>query len=251
MATMPRAYIDGMTKAVNQLSAAGKEQLAAQLATIDMSLPVEEVREQVIAIMQAMCGGYTDMAAMLAAEMYDGLREWELGERMGAVAESGRVPAATDGAVRAFAQKLVDDLPEQFVMLCLERLDYEIKRASAETVLINGRRDQHRPHYARVPSGAETCDFCLMLASRGFVYKSLAAASHFHSGCDCRVVPSWRAYKVEGYDPTKIFDQWQAAVDAKAEERAERSGKSVDEERKSIMATYERAATNAKKANKR
>ena len=75
MATIPRAYIDGMTKAVNQLSAAGKEQLAAQLATIDMSLPVEEVREQVIAIMQAMCGGYTDMAAMLAAEMYDGLRE--------------------------------------------------------------------------------------------------------------------------------------------------------------------------------
>ena len=109
MATIPRAYIDGMTKAVNQLSKAGQEQLAQQLAAIDMSLPVEEVREQVIAIMQSMCGGYTDMAAMLAAEMYDGLREWELGERMGAVAESGRVPAATDGAVRAFAQKLVDD----------------------------------------------------------------------------------------------------------------------------------------------
>lgn len=250
MSAIPRAYVDNMTRAVNQLSEAAQRELADRLAKVDFDQPVAKVREQVIAIMQAICGGSTDLAAMLAAEFYDGLREYEIGERMGAVAVSGRVPAATDGAVRAFAEKLVDGEPEQFVTLCQERVDYEIKRATAESVLGNGMRDRDKPRYARVPTGSETCDYCLMLASRGFVYRSLAAASHFHSGCDCRVVPSWEAHEVEGYDPEELYARWQEAVDAKAEERAERRGTSFDEERRAIMAAYERAASAAKKRNR-
>lgn len=43
--------------------------------------------------------------------------------------------------------------------------------------------------WARVPSGSDTCPFCLMLASRGFVYTSAkAAGGHYHPHCDCRVV---------------------------------------------------------------
>ena len=44
--------------------------------------------------------------------------------------------------------------------------------------------------FARIPTGAETCDFCLMLAGRGAVYASAATAgesSKFHGDCDCRV----------------------------------------------------------------
>lgn len=43
--------------------------------------------------------------------------------------------------------------------------------------------------YARIPQGAETCNFCLMLASRGFVYVTPDTASHSHRNCDCIVVP--------------------------------------------------------------
>lgn len=43
--------------------------------------------------------------------------------------------------------------------------------------------------YARIPQGAETCDFCLMLASRGFVYLTYETAdAHVHRNCDCIVV---------------------------------------------------------------
>ena len=51
--------------------------------------------------------------------------------------------------------------------------------------------------WARVLSGAENCGFCVMLASRGPVYRSAYAAQHrgkgqrensFHDHCDCAVV---------------------------------------------------------------
>lgn len=41
----------------------------------------------------------------------------------------------------------------------------------------NAARDPLRPKWARVPSGTETCQFCLMLASRGFAYTSEKSAS--------------------------------------------------------------------------
>lgn len=251
MATIPRRYIDSFTKAINLVSADSRQKLADALAAVDYTQDVATIRDEVIAIMDVYCGGSTDLAAQLAAEFYDGLREYELGERMGAVAQSGRDPAATDGAVRAFAQKLVEDKTAEFITLCLERLDYETKVAAAQTVLNNGKRDPRHPRYARVPTGAETCDFCLMLASRSFVYRNETTASHAHSGCDCRIVPSWKSMAVEGYDPDALYDQWQKAIDTKAAERAERNGTSVDEERRHIMKGYGNAAKNAKKRNKR
>lgn len=246
MAQVPREYVDRFTSALNRVSQASRERLADELASIDLFGDVAEVRARVVAVMQALCGGATDMAATLAAEFYDGLRELAIGERMGALATSGRVPAATEGAVRAFAQALVDGDQQAFADRCLERLDYEVKVAAATAVLENGRRDPAKPRFARVPSGSETCDFCLMLASRGFVYRNEVAASHAHANCDCRIVPSWRSSTVEGYDPRAIYDRWQARVDEIAEERAERNGTSVADERKAVMESYARASSAAR-----
>lgn len=243
---IPRRYVNNFTKALNAISEDMRRRLADELAAIDMTQDVATVRQQVIDIMQVYCGGATDMAAVLAAEFYDGLRKLEIGEGMGAIADSGRNPDATDGAVRAFAQKLVDGKPDEFRELCLERLDYEVKTAAERTVLINGGRDRRRPRFARVPTGNETCDFCLMLASRGFVYRSADSATHTHANCDCRIVPSWDSNEVEGYDPSAIYGRWQEQVDEMARERAERRGTSFEEERGEIMARYARAASNAR-----
>lgn len=74
--------------------------------------------------------------------------------------------------------------------------------------------------YARVPTGAETCPFCIMLASRGFVYHSEAAARHAHSGCNCVVVPCFDSYYagtsrrfsasavIEGYDLDGLYRKY-------------------------------------------
>ena len=250
MAEIPRAYVDNFTKALNKLSEDMRKRLADELAAIDLSQDVAAVREQTIAIMQAYCGGATDMVAVLASEFYSGLREIEIGEASEPLAISGRIPEATSESVRAFAQELVNGNPQGFVDKCLDRMDYEMRIAASNTVIENGKRDTRKPKFARVPTGAETCDFCLMLASRGYVYASQVGASHAHSGCDCRVVPSWGKATVQGYDPQAVHKRWQEAIDAEAKERAERNGTSIADERQRIMDRYKRAASNARAKRK-
>lgn len=247
---IPRLWVNNFTVGINVISKNAREVLERQLREIDMAQDVAAIREQVVAVMQGTCGTSTRGAAMLSAQFYDGIRQFETGSALGAVPDSGREPKATEGAVRAFAQKLVDGKQDEFVEACLQRADYEIKVAAAQTCLNNARRDPRKPRFARVPTGAETCDFCLMLASRGFVYHTEAAASHTHTSCDCRVIPSWDSYEVEGYDPKAIYDQWQDAIDAKAAERAERNGTSEAEERERIMRQYGDAARRAKRSRK-
>lgn len=83
--------------------------------------------------------------------------------------------------------------------------------------------------YARVPQGEETCDFCLMLASRGFVYLTAESAegwNHTHRNCDCIVVAGvghhdqsaartsmgdWvQDTVIEGYDRQDMLDLYSA-----------------------------------------
>lgn len=244
---IPRSYVENFTRGINTISEQARAALDSELEGIDLSGDVADVRRQVVAIMQGICGTSTDAAAQLAAQFYDGLRYYELGETMGAQPTSGREPEATDGAVRAFADKLAKGKPDAFVNLLRDRVDYEIKVAASQTCLENAKRDRRKPRFARVPTGIETCDFCLMLASRGFVYHTEAAASHAHGGCDCRIVPSWKSHEVEGYDPEAIYDQWQDAINAKAAERAERNGTSEAGELRKIMDAYGAAAAKAKR----
>ena len=130
------------------------------------------------------------------------------------MAFSGFEPGALDGAVRAFVQDIVDGKPtEQFNRKVLDRIDRDIRRAPNMAVAENVRRDPLKPRYARVPSGGETCSFCLMLASRGAVYNTPEAASHAHPGCDCRIVPSFDGgCDIEGYDPDEIYNRWQLSL---------------------------------------
>ena len=155
--------------------------------------------------------------------------------------------------MRGFVRFVLRDDVQTFNDQVLQRIDYEMKRSANMSVVENGRRDPKRVRYARVPTGAETCDFCLMLASRGFVYQSesTAGASHVHSSCDCRVVPGWDGMEVEGYDPQAIYDRWQDAIDGKARERAERKGTDFDTERAAIMRAYGDAAKRAKRAGRK
>lgn len=251
MATIPRAALDYLTSEINSISADAKARVLRVLRSISWTPEnVAECRELVLQALAQVMPTYTGLAAQASADFYDAARELSVGSSLGASAYSGYDPRKTDGAVRGFVQKIVDGKPvETFDNLVLSRVDYELRRAANYCITANGRRDQLKPKYARVPTGAETCDFCLMLASRGFVYHSVssAAVDHTHDRCDCRVVPGFSGDEVEGYDTQEIYDRWQAAMDAKARERAERNGTTESEEYAKIMQGYGRAARNAKK----
>lgn len=78
--------------------------------------------------------------------------------------------------------------------------------------------------WARVPQGAKTCAFCLMLASRDadLLYRSRRAAEKrssdgkdFHDDCNCEAVQinSWDDYP-EGYDPATYYEIYNSAANA-------------------------------------
>lgn len=94
--------------------------------------------------------------------------------------------------------------------LARDQVKRQANRAMAENCVRDGVR------YARVPRGSETCGFCVMLASRGYVYTTPEAAQHSHDGCDCKVMPGFDGAEVEGYDPDSMYDLYR-----EARERAE------------------------------
>lgn len=189
MATIPRSALDYLTLEVNALSADAQSRVLRVLESISWTPGnVAECRELVVRALAQVMPTYTGLAAQASADFYDAARELAVGERLGAQAISGYDPRKTEGAVRGFVRFVLDGRVETFNEQVLQRIDYEMKRSAGESMFANGRRDPRKPKYARVPTGSETCDFCLMLASRGFVYSSEATGGavkldHYHAGC--------------------------------------------------------------------
>lgn len=73
--------------------------------------------------------------------------------------------------------------------------------------------------YARVPTGMETCTYCMMLASRGFAYHTEESAGHAdHRGCNCLIVAGIHgSTTVESVDIDEQYRTWKelASADAK------------------------------------
>lgn len=214
MAQLPRDIVDNLTFKLNILSNAAKKAIADQIAMIQYD-SVADLRNKLIEILEPYFANATDLAAEYAAQMYNDAREYALGKRLDAIADSGRIPEATQGAIRSFVGELQNGGLERIVKLLQERIDYEIKRAAGYATSDLAMKDPAKPRFARVPTGAETCQFCIMLASRGFVYhtkKSAGALDHWHPNCDCRIVPGFQGYtKIKGYDPDELYRLWKGS----------------------------------------
>lgn len=106
-----------------------------------------------------------------------------------------------DAMVASLAGVVVDQIQKRARDVILDNLDIEYKAAVA-------RGDYKMADgigYARVPVG-DTCAFCVMMASRGFVYTSERAAltskrtgDKYHLHCDCKAVPFTHAHEIKGY----------------------------------------------------
>ena len=250
MATVPRAYLNNYDGALNDIRKRASDELRASLALVDYSAGPDSVRDAVLAIMQACCGGASQMAAAESAIFYDGLRERVVGSTMGTSIQDKRSAEGTDRAAKALLKTLFDDDDEDlFIEKCVERLDYEITAAAGRCMQYNAQNDPERPRYARIPQGDRTCDFCLMLASRGPVYhtaESAGAFEKFHLHCDCKIMPFWGSERVvterggvvrrggtsyEGYDPDAYFNQYLNIATERFRARMERAADKAHAER--------------------
>ncbi|MBQ9022232.1 MAG: hypothetical protein IJ113_09550 [Eggerthellaceae bacterium] len=215
MKPQTRKIVDSYSKAMSQLTDTSKQILQWKLDNIDWS-DITAGANEAVRIMEKHCGLSARQSASLAAKFYDGLRQQEIGERLGAEPFDGREPAATENVVRGFVNRIVDkDDVDGFNRLCGDRLDYEMHNAARNTIGHNTYRDPHKPKYAVVPSG-DCCTFCAMLASRGPVYSNPSSCENFHAHCTCSAVPTWERDKatgkyvmnIDGYDQDYYLDRY-------------------------------------------
>ncbi len=179
---------------------------------------VAEKREAAKLIMEGFVQGYDDVAAEFAAQWYDHRAEQGGARLEQAVTMTTYRPDAVDAVARYQARKLAKGGDVEFAKACGEFARNDAFRSLNETISANVGRDKDKGvRFARVPTGFETCTFCLMLASRGAVYhtrKTAGEFKHFHRRCDCKVVPSFEddadAELVEGVRPKELRERYRA-----------------------------------------
>lgn len=149
--------------------------------------------------------------------------------------EAGYIRDEVDKIVRYQAGKLKADDVDGFVTQVTKATRQLTHRAANQTVLRNGVKAGGGVRFARVLTGLDNCTFCVMLASRGFVYASDKSASlfgHNHRNCDCIVVAGPKdADSIEGFDHQALYDLWKGLEELDADESlttAEKKAKRIE-----------------------
>jgi len=176
-------------------------------------LKVWQARDAAADAISEAVGTHGDRAQALAGQLFD---EVCVGEGINATADlfDGLIDFdKMESEIYFFARNLVEGNRDGFVQQCSELAGFYMMRSAYENTMRNCH--QHNMRYARIPTGPETCPWCLMLASRGFVYYTEHdAMAGCHRHCDCVAVPGRGGYsfndatQVEGYDPDAYYQLW-------------------------------------------
>lgn len=217
-------------------------------SALDMSGDPVRIRNLLLDVFPDLVTSYGDTAAVLGADWYDLLRN--VPASAGAFRAVTARPAPTEQAQKAarwgIGPLFVEDPTTALAQLrgSLQRL---VMQPGRDAVWDSAALDPVRTGVARVPSGTDTCSFCVMLASRGPIYQSQVNAEivvgrgsnrtgydaagkrlsggigggvkargnqslgkKFHDDCDCAsvVVRSPADYPA-GYDPDHYLDLYQ------------------------------------------
>ena len=188
------------------------EKVASFIETHDCSTP--EGMKLLIDYSHAVATKYGEGAAELSCQMLDAVAE----------ASGVYVPAAEPAATATYGEiaktiygTMASTKDPKAIGAAVGR---SVKLASVDTLQQNALRDG--AEWAWIPQG-DTCPFCLMLASRGWVKASKKAiknghAEHIHNNCDCTYCVRYDGETtVEGYDPDALYDEYKNAGDTKWE----------------------------------
>lgn len=204
--------VETLRAANAELSRLVEAELSDFFASMSGASP-EAVRDALLEVVPALVSEYGDVAATASAEWFE--QVYGSPARLAAPLPS----SAVQQGVRFAAGHLWTPEPAAIVGLLATQVDKWVKQPGRDTIARSAERDGLR--WARVPSGAKTCAWCLVLASRDAVYLTERSAtkgangSDYHGKCDCVAVPmeSVDDYP-EGYDPGGLYDTYMAARSA-------------------------------------
>ena len=225
---IPASLIKEYNRAIKRQGGASERAVKSALTEYIAENPeatVEELREYAIELLKSAGELYGNACSQAAFDLQDEIAR-----------EFGAKPPDTGGwyyepdaesiekTVHYHAGKLVDGDVSGFVREMGSAARFYAERGANATMVETAKKQDrknrrskrtgartHGVTFARVPQGTTTCDFCIMLASRGFVYlteESAGEFDRFHKNCDCRIVPGYPGIELEGYDPDLYYDMW-------------------------------------------
>lgn len=219
--------------------------------SLDVLGDPELIRDALLDFVPDLVQTYGDTAAVLAADYYDMLRDASPSATafralLAEPVDFDQAAASTRWAIDPLFQAEPDTVAA--MSLLSDSVQRLILQPGRDTVMESAWADSVRMGVARIPSGTDTCEFCIKLASRGPVYKNEISATMvvgrgstrtgydkngkrlpggigggikprgkrdigqtFHDGCDCTtlLISSEQDWP-EGYDPDKYYDMYMA-----------------------------------------
>lgn len=226
---MSRATLEKITVANDAISKEVDLLLRRALSGISLDNPAVAT-EQLFEVIPPLVNEWGEVASAAAAEWFEELRTAEgvtgafradMAPRLPAEQINARLGYATRESGHLYAGNISEF--EAFLSLFVNEY---VLQPGHQTVMDNAARD--KAAFARVPEPG-ACEFCLMLASRGFVYSrrtvdQTGEGDRFHGGCRCHAMPVWdetRARVVYGYDPDKILERYEEAANNSSRETRE------------------------------
>lgn len=189
--------------------------------SLDLSKP-EAARDALLAFIPLLVEKYGPVSETIALDWYAQMRADSGAE------DSYRVTAppvadvteAVEANVRYAAGHLFTDEPEAALGTLSGAVDKHVKQAGRDAIIWNA--EAEGVSWARVPTGAKTCSFCLVLASRDAVFTSQRYAGSrkfgednlFHPEDDCEIVRMAPGDDYpEDYLPDDYYDMYTIGVD--------------------------------------
>lgn len=191
---------------------------------VNPNATVADMRKFAIETIQDGLYLYGDQAKVIANDFFDRLAQQE-GSKATAEMFDSTDADMVEQKVRYYAKAMAEGDTSKFIKDVSDLTGFYVKREAFCNMAKNCKKSGIR--YARVPSGRETCAFCFMLASRGFVYWTEADAGEqrsgheYHANCDCIIVPGFHKSsgvnedtQIEGYKPSEMRDRYKKCYDA-------------------------------------
>ena len=194
-----KAQVLKLSRSLNTVSGKARADFARFWSRLDKT-DLVAAREALEKFYPAMIDKWGDIAGLVAVEWY------EETYALNAVLAQLPAPEQVNTNLRwALTEAFKGDLvqAERTVGLVTDRFVKNVGRKS-----VRRSADRNKQRWARVPAGRETCGWCFMLASRGYVYGSERKArgiEAFHANCDCQIVPD-DGVRPEGYDPDEMYE---------------------------------------------